>query len=123
MTVLIDSFAWLEYFFGTNRGLKVRETILSQERVIISAVNLFEVYSKYLRFAEGEAEEKKNFMLARCSEVVDVSKGITIAAAKLKAEHGLGMADAIILATAKSSNAKILTGDKHFANFQETIQM
>ncbi len=121
VTVLIDSFAWFEYFFGTARGKKVREILQSDERIIISSINLFEVYSRYLGFAEGEADEKKNFMLARSAEVVDASKDIAVAASKLKKAHGLAMADALILATAFAKNAKLLTGDKHFARFDNVI--
>ncbi|MFQ5406415.1 MAG: type II toxin-antitoxin system VapC family toxin [Candidatus Micrarchaeia archaeon] len=118
MTVLIDSYGWFEYFFGTKKGAKVRRLLESGERVLISQVNLFEVYTKYLKSASDEAEDKKNFLLARC-ELIDVDRQTTLDASKIKASHGFGLADAIILATARKHKCKIITGDKHFTKFSE----
>ena len=50
MTVLVDSWAWIEYFKGTCAGEKVKELLEnSQDKVIVSAVNIAEVYNSFLR--------------------------------------------------------------------------
>ncbi|MCX6768017.1 MAG: type II toxin-antitoxin system VapC family toxin [Candidatus Micrarchaeota archaeon] len=116
MTVLIDSYAWFEYFFGSPKGKRAGEFIESGERIVVSQINLIEVYAKYLRSAKGEAEEKKRFMMNR-SEIIDVTNDISLKAAKLKAEEGLSLADAIILATAQKEGVVLVTGDKHFSKF------
>ncbi|ODS39374.1 MAG: hypothetical protein A7316_05625 [Candidatus Altiarchaeales archaeon WOR_SM1_86-2] len=119
-TVLIDSYAWFEYFFGSTKGKKVADIIRSDSEVIISPVNLIEVYSKYLREMPDEAEEKRIFMLSR-SRVVPLDTKISGNASKLKVKHRLGLADSIILSTARGINAKIITCDQHFKNLPGVI--
>ena len=55
MTVLVDSWAWLEYFFGSAAGEKAGKIIEDErQRKIVSKINLFEVYCKSLK-NEGAA--------------------------------------------------------------------
>ncbi len=50
MTVLVDSWGWIEYFNGSAPGEKVRELIENpKEKVIVSAINIAEVYNSFLR--------------------------------------------------------------------------
>lgn len=61
-----------------------------------------------------------HFIIAR-SKIVDVSTEIALEAGKINFENkrkikNWGMADSIILATAKNLNAKVVTGDNHFRN-------
>lgn len=120
MTVLLDSSAWFEYFFGTEKGEKVREILASNEEIVVSQINLIEIYSKYLKNAPAEAEEKKNFLLSR-SELIDVNKEISLAASKLKAEKNLALADAIIAATALKYGARIITTDQGYKNIKNSV--
>ena len=115
MTVLIDSWAWIEYFKGTKAGKKVKGVIEDfEERVVISTINISEVYRWILRFySEDIAEEKRKVMKQR-SFVYDVSEGIAVEAAKIKHKNKWGLGDSIIYATAKNEGAKILTGDPDF---------
>jgi len=51
---------------------------------------------------------------------------LSIAAGKLHAEmrkhiKDFGLSDAFILALAKTTNSKILTGDRHFKNVKEAL--
>lgn len=53
---------------------------------------------------------------------------IAIEAAKIHAENKVktqdfGLADAIILASARSRNMKVLTGDPHFNNFKDAVML
>jgi len=48
--------------------------------------------------------------------VVNLTAQLAIAASKLSLEHGLPMADSIILATAKAFNAILWTQDSDFKN-------
>jgi predicted nucleic acid-binding protein len=38
-----------------------------------------------------------------------------------KTVRGWGLSDSIVLATAKKENAKVVTGDKHFADLKDEI--
>ncbi|MEK6981818.1 MAG: type II toxin-antitoxin system VapC family toxin [Candidatus Micrarchaeota archaeon] len=115
---LFDSFAWFEYFFGSEKGKIVKEIIDSDQEIFTSSINLVEVYSKYLRERPDQAEEKRAFMLTRAT-LVDVSKEIATDASKLKVQYQMGLADCIVLATARSKKVIVLTGDPDFKNFED----
>ena len=121
MTVLIDSWAWIEYFKGSKAGEKVKKYIEGKEKAIISAINIAEVYRWILRFYDEEiAKEKINVMKERCF-IIPVDEEIAIMAAKIRHEEKLGLGDAIIYATAKKEGAILLTGDNDFKDKENVI--
>lgn len=125
MKYIIDSYAWIEYFMGTEKGEKAKAIIDSalQEKLTPS-ICLAEVYAKALKL-EGEAgaEKRRAFMKAG-SALVMLSESIAVQAAKLdvslkKRIEGWGLADSIVLATARSMSGRVLTGDKHFETLED----
>ncbi|RLG60071.1 MAG: hypothetical protein DRN95_00565 [Candidatus Hydrothermarchaeota archaeon] len=121
MTVLIDSWAWIEYFRGSKAGEKVRKYIEGENEIIISTINMAEIYRWILRFYDEKiAEEKRNFIKKRAI-VIDVTEEIAIKSAKIKHKLKWGLGDSIIYATAKQEKAKVLTGDPHFKNLKDVI--
>ena len=121
MTVLIDSWAWIEYFKGSKAGEKARKYIEGKGKTIISAINIAEVYRWILRFYnEKIAQEKIDVMKERCF-IIPVDEEIAIMAAKIKHEEKFGLGDAIIYATAKKENAFVLTGDSDFKDKENVI--
>ena len=77
-----------------------------------------EVYSKYLRDIPEEAEEKRRYMTAR-AEIIKMDIEIATEASKLKAIHRMGLADAIVLATARNKKVTLITGDSDFKAFKD----
>lgn len=115
MTVLLDSWAWMEYFFGSEKGEKVRAILdEASEPILATKVNVFEVYHKILKERGKEpAERFVQFMLGRSHlDALDVDT--LKLAAEEKKKYALGMADAIILATAVKHGARLFTGDPDF---------
>lgn len=126
MRYLVDSFAWMEYFMGSERGAKVKKIIGdAASECMVSAINLAEVYSKSIRVdGMDRAEERRFFIQSRCA-VVEVNDELAVDAAKIDVEmkkkvKGWGLADSIVLATARAAGAKIITWDKHFSGLAET---
>jgi len=118
---LIDSWAWIEYFRGSKAGEKVRKYIEGENEIIISTINMAEIYRWILRFYDEKiAEEKRNFIKKRAI-VIDVTEEIAIKSAKIKHKLKWGLGDSIIYATAKQEKAKVLTGDPHFKNLKDVI--
>ncbi len=113
MTVLVDSWAWIEYFKGTPSGGKARSYIEGEEKVIVSAINVAEVRLFLLRHKRAEEERLIRFLLST-SFPIPISTEIALQAALTKHEKRFGMADAIVLETAKLHDAKIVTGDDDF---------
>jgi predicted nucleic acid-binding protein len=118
---LIDSWAWVEYFRGSEAGERAREFIEGEEEAVVSTINLAEVYRWILRFYPDEvAEEKVRAMKQRCM-VLEVTEGIAIESAKLKHRLRLRLGDAIILATARATKARIVTGDPDFGDIEDVV--
>ncbi|HEC76556.1 MAG TPA: type II toxin-antitoxin system VapC family toxin [Thermoplasmatales archaeon] len=121
LIVLIDSWAWIEYFRGSKSGEKVRKYIEGREKAIISAINIAEVYRWILSFYDEKIAEKKiEVMKERCF-VIPVDEEIAIMSAKIKHNENLGLGDAIIYATARKEKASLLTGDYDFKNKKNVI--
>jgi predicted nucleic acid-binding protein len=124
--MLLDSFAWMEYFMGTLKGGKVKGFVDDDSQLYTSPIVIAEIYSKSLR-TDGKAEERKDFIIKRCA-VVLLDENIAVEAAKIHAENKVktpdfGLADAIILASARSRKIKVLTGDPHFKNFDDAVML
>ena len=122
---VIDSYAWIEYFIGSNRGLKVRDIIESQSNDLFTpTIVISEVVSITKR-------EKKDFdsvydKMIALSRIYDLNKEMAKEAGIAHAEirkrmNDFGMADTIVLLLAKKIDAKIVTGDPHFRTFKEVI--
>lgn len=121
MTVLIDSWAWIEFFQGSNAGAAVMGYLDDDQDLIISAVNLAEVYRWILHFYDERiAEEKKAAMKERCL-LIDVDEEIAVEAARIKHKLKWGLGNSIVYATARREAASVLTGDGDFQGQNDVI--
>ncbi len=125
MRYVIDSYAWLEYFMGTGKGEKAKAIIDSGEHEKLTpSICLAEVYAKVVKLeGEGGAEERRAFMKAG-SAFVPLNEGIAVNAAKLdvslkRSVEWWGLADSIVLATARFTGSMVLTGDSHFEKLDD----
>jgi len=119
MTVLIDSWAWIEYWKGGEAAARAAPYIEGKERAVISSVNLAEVYYWVLKEYGAEMAEAKSRTMLRRSHTIAADVTIATSAAKLKAEHRLGLADSFVLATARSADATLVTGDPDLRRFRD----
>ena len=120
MTVLIDSWAWIEYINGSQVGKKVQEFMDGNDECIVSTINIAEVYKKLLADLPKEA----NVIIGKILQiafVIPLNTEIALHAGRIKHEKKMGMADAIVLATARLHNAKIVTGDSDFKKENDVI--
>jgi len=121
LTVLIDSWAWIEFFQGSNAGAAVMGYLDDDQDLIISAVNLAEVYRWILHFYDERiAEEKKAAMKERCI-LIDVDEEIAVEAARIKHRLKWGLGDSIVYATARREAASVLTGEGNFQGQNDVI--
>ncbi len=124
--MMLDSFAWVEYFMGTKKGEKVKEIVESDAQIYTSPIIIAEIYSKSLR-TDGKAEERGDFIVKRCA-IIPIDEEIAVEAAKIHAEakermEDFGLADALVLASARNRDIKVLTGDPHFISFSDAIML
>jgi len=111
VTVLIDSWAWIEYWREGPRAREAAEYVEGDEDALASAVNLAEVYHWFLRqYDERVADERRRTIERRCL-VVPLDADLAVEAARLRRGERLSLADSIILATARKFGASMVTGD------------
>ncbi len=124
--MLLDSFAWMEYFMGTQKGEKVKRFLDDDMQVYTSPIVIAEIYSKSLR-TDGNAQVRTDFILKRCAVIV-LDENIAVEAAKIHAENKVktpdfGLAGSFILASARNKKIKVVTGDPHFKDFEDAVML
>jgi len=116
--MLLDTYAWVEFFKGTNKGKEVKE-ILKKERCYTSIISIAELVEwclkNNLETKLGEYIKSIN----KTSIILNLDEEIVLLAGKINHERkkkikGWGMIDSLILATSISYNLNTLTGDIHF---------
>jgi predicted nucleic acid-binding protein len=122
--IVLDSYAWIEYFLGSETGETVRGH-LKTEQVITPSIVLAEVARKYLKQQMKESEVLRRLIfISANSEIAEINTSLSLSAAsayselleKARAEKlkKPSLADGIVLATGRAFKATILTGDEHF---------
>lgn len=120
---VIDAYAWVEYFRGSDEG-RVAKDYIERRICATSAITMAELNEKYKR--EGRNfEEDSEFIISK-TKIVNVNTEIALAAGEInfinkKKIKNWGMADSIILATSQLLNAKVVTGDEHFRNLNAVM--
>ncbi len=132
MKIVIDSYAWIEHFIGSEKGRKIDNILESADEVYTPDTVLAEVARKYVR--EGVDLTIINTRLTQivgASKVICLDAKLAIDAARCyleieakarKSKLNLpSLLDAVVLAIGRSLNSKVLTGDQHFKELPETI--
>lgn len=115
---VLDSHAWIEYFQGTEAGGKVRHIIETKE-CFTPTVVMAELADKYSKENRPYFESDADFIAANTA-IVELDMETAKNAGKIKQairaqyKNNFGLADAIILATARTAGAVVVTGDYHF---------
>lgn len=111
----------IEYWKGGKLAKAAAAYIEGDEESVVSTVNISEVYFWAARYYdEATAVGKLRTVEKRCS-VVAVDKEIAMGAAKIKIECKLGLADSLIMATARHVYGKVVTGDLDMKGFKDVI--
>ena len=132
MKLVVDSHAWIELFLGSQKGLKVRRMIMDADEVRTPDVVLAEISRKYTREkAEKDTVKSRLETITSASLVTPVEIEVAMKAGEASIELAARAAkqrrrapslfDAIVLATARVHDSKVLTGDEHFEGLPDTI--
>ncbi|MFH7860211.1 MAG: PIN domain-containing protein, partial [Candidatus Aenigmatarchaeota archaeon] len=80
--IVVDSYAWVEYFLGSEKGAKVEKYIESGEAITPSII-LAEIARKYLREGIDEKEVRKRLdFIAAKSTIIEMDVNLSIEAGK-----------------------------------------
>ena len=120
--IIVDTFAWIEYFLGSNKG-KIVEEYINEKELVTPSIVLIELSCK-------SAKENWNFnellsFIKSKSNILGLKESVIVKCGKIYVRERnkkgkFGMNDATIWAVAESINAKILTDDEHFKDFKKT---
>lgn len=114
---LVDSCGWLEYFAdGPNAGF-FTPPIEDTKNLLVPAICVFEVFKRVYQ-QRGEDAALQAIALMHQGEIAALDDASALYAAKCSIDHGLPMADSIILAVALLKQAVLWTQDKDFENIQ-----
>ncbi len=120
--VVLDTYAWVEYFAGTSQGKRVAEIVEESRERITPATVISELTEKNLKegFVESEIDEMVDFIAMQtrvypCDLEVARKAGELNFAMKKKVK-GWGMLDSLNYAVAVLLGCAFVTGDPHFAS-------
>ena len=119
---LLDTYAWIEYFIGSEEGLKVKN-LLEHQFIHTSVISIAELSDKYHREnLSSEWQKRYQFIISKSSIVpcsLKVMKNSGFRKLELRKKHkSIGLVDAIIIETAIQLDLILVSGDLHF----ETIE-
>lgn len=121
MTVLIDSWTWIEYWKGGDLAKEAAQHIEGEEESIVSTINLAEVYFWVSRYYDETTANGKLLTIEKRCHVISVDRDVAIEAAKTKRKEKLALADSLILATARKAGAQVVTGDRDMKGLKDVI--
>jgi predicted nucleic acid-binding protein len=130
--IVIDTYAWVELLLGSEKGKKVKETLENAKETYTPSTVLAETARKFLREGNNENTIAEWLdIISTASNITQINPTLALEAAKCQLElaekakrskqNTPSLFDAIVLATARINQCKILTGDEHFKDLPETI--
>ncbi len=123
MRVVFDTYAWIEYFLGTNKGRKV-ERIIEENEVLTPIIVLVELSCKSVR--EGWNFNRYLGFIKANSLTIGIDDNLLFSIGKIYTRmrekiRDFGLVDSIILTVSEAENAKVVTGDRHFKGLRDVI--
>lgn len=125
MIYIIDSYAWVEYFLGSERG-EVLKKLFSDEKNQFFTIEccLAEIKGWSLRNSRDFDELFK--IIRANSRIIPVTEHDWIDAAEIKFKQrekhkDFGLIDAVLLTKQSEFNCKIVSGDKHFKELKNVV--
>lgn len=122
---LIDTYAWVEYFIGSDRGKEVKKIIEDEDNTIVTPeCCLAEIKGWCIR--ENQDFEELYSVVRKISDIQCILTRDWLEAASLRSEmrktkKDFGMMDALILAQQKRMECRVVSGDPHFKGLKDVI--
>ena len=111
--ILVDSGGWIEYLAARPKADEFARYIEGDEPLVTSVIQVYEIY-KVVRRDISEERAIESVAALGVTTIEPLHESLALEAADLSLEHGLAMADAIILATSAKHRAGIITTDADF---------
>jgi predicted nucleic acid-binding protein len=122
-SIIVDSYAWVEYLRGTKKGEKVKSLLNKRNNDFITIeCCIAELKGWSLK---NEINFDKVFRVIKSnSRIIPVLIKDWVKAAEIRFEmrkkiKDFGLIDSILVAKQKELNCLVLSGDKHFRNLKD----
>jgi predicted nucleic acid-binding protein len=117
--ILIDSYGWIEYFaegpLAEDYATYIEKA--NAENTITPTIIVYEVYKK-IKTTRDEQKALEAYAQISRTKIIELTSPLSLEAADVSLTANLGMADSIIVATAKAYNAEIITSDEHLKGME-----
>lgn len=121
---ILDTSALITYFSGEPGSEEINTVIMADNSVNISEISIMEIYYIFIRKAD---ENKAREVVRKIEELgiisIEISRTILFNGARIKAQHPLSLADAIIAATAIELQAQLIHKDPEFKPLADRIRL
>lgn len=118
--ILVDSSGWIEYLADRRRADDFAQYIEGDEPLIVSAIEVYEIYKVIRRdFSEERALEAVSAL--NRATIIPVDDVLALEAADISLALDLPMAGSLIYATAQRHGATIVTRDSDFDGLADAI--
>ena len=127
---IIDAYAWIEYFKASEYGKVAKKHVESKysatPTIVVSEISRKLQREIELRNESDEGRLKRLEFIRAKSQIVDLDFEMAAEAGKIDVEmkkkaKGWGLADSIVLCTARNAKGKVVTGDEHFREIDDVI--
>lgn len=112
--IVLDSSAWIEIFRDGPNCTVFRDAVAGSDGVLLPTISVFEIVKRMLRETDDAVVADIAGTLQQLTTSVALDGDLAQRAAGTALTTGLGMADAIILATARRHFAELWTQDADF---------
>lgn len=128
----MNSYAWIEFFLGSDKGKRVFEILSSVDEILTPDLVLAEIGRKYVR---GGIHEKtiierlefieENSVILCINSELSVEGAMAyiklLSEAKSEGKNKPSLTDSVLLAIRRKYSAKIVTGDEIFKGINEVM--
>ena len=129
MSLVLDTYAWIEYFEGSPSGLKVKEILEdSKQPLFTPSIVLAELSDAVVKGkVKTNWDDLVRFVVFN-TKIKDIDPSIALEAGMIKNEMrkkhpDFGLVDAIVLATSRKTDSKLLTGDPHLIGEVDVVDI
>ena len=110
----VDSSGWIEFFLGSQAGLRYKPIIEKTALLVVPALSIFEMHRFLSRTTTPDRRDDYLNFMSR-STVVDLTRARAVAASEIAQKHALVMADAVMYSIALEFSATFWTQDVDYA--------
>ena len=114
---VVDSSGWLEYFADGPNAAVFAKPIEATRSLLVPTLSLFEIFKRVTQ-QRSEDDALRAIAVMEQGKVVDLDGATALEAARLSIQHGIAMADSVMLATAHRHRATLWTQDSDFEGLQ-----